>query len=462
MTPSVLRYQASRDWMERQLLAGRPLNHRRQRLEIDSAKLSDELRSRLEHLLDAASYLDEFDRVLVLDSGIDPVVSFGPDKDALTPLDDRVVSNVGSLPELSKPTDDVAAVIDAWEKWLDRYREAALETMEHYINNPPKVGWDTRTKRPAYLSGVALEMQGYELEIARSDGAQAMQDIRAGLAWLRRANKLFSGESVGAAREATGPAREEVQEWFSGSRQDFAKGYWLWAKRFFVAAKAHDRALNSEILGFDEEMERWASERGSERLRLGIADGYRMNARYLTERLAVEAPGFYAMPTRSATEGWAKRANSPSENALRMRRAVEVAISKSAPMTLEGPAKVEIYDVIDPPVEIFVARGGSGQWADLPHPKGWDWSPDDFGGTSGRGPNPFEAVVVHNWLGRFMLIGAVRDNDGEGPPWIWAVPEPQRFRDDGTVEGEDPDAERRPPAKRKPPGPGTGDDDIPF
>lgn len=462
MTPRALRYQASRDWMEQQLLAGRPLNHRRQILEIDGMKLSDELRGRLEHLLDAASYLDELNRVSVLDSGIDPVVSFGPDKETLTPMDERVVSNVGSLPELSKPTEDAAAVIDAWERWIGLYREAALETMEYYVNNPPKFGWNARTKRQAYMSGVVLELQGFELEITRSDGAQAMQDVHAGLAWVRRANKLFSGESVGAAREATGPAREEVQEWYSGSSQDFAKGYWLWARRFFAAAKAHDRALNSELLGFDEEMERWANEHGSERLRLGIADGYRMNARYLTERLAAEAPGFYAMPTRSATESWAKRANSPSENALRMRRAVEAAISKSAPATLEGPVKVEIYDVTDPPVEIFIARGGRDEMADLPHPRGWNWSPDDFGGTTGRGPDPFEAVVVGNWLGRFTLIGAVRGDDGEGPPWIWAVPEPERFHDDGMVEGEDPDADRPQRAKRKPPGPVGGDNDIPF
>lgn len=461
MTPCALRYQASQDWMEGQLLAGRPLNHRRQILKIDAEKLSDELRRRLEHVVDAASYLDEFERFSILDSGIDPAVSFGPDKETLTPMDESVVSNLGSLPELPEPTDDVTPVIDVWERWMGRYREVALDVMESYINNPPEFGWNARAKRRVYLGAIALKLQGYDLEIAPSDGAQAMQDVRAGLAWVRRANKLFSSQSVEAAREATGPAREEVQEWYAGNKQDFASGYWLWAKRFFAAAKAHDRALNSEILGFDEEMERWAAEHGSERLRLGIADGYRMNARYLTERLAVEAPGFYAMPTRSATEGWAKRANSPSENALRMRRAVEAAISKSAPETLEGPAKVAIYDVVDPPVEIFIAHG-RGDWADLPDPRGWDWSSDGLGGTSGRGPDAFEAVVVSDWLGRFTLVGAVRGDDGEGPPWIWAVPEPERFRDDGTVEGEDPDAERPQRAKRKPPGPKAGDDDIPF
>lgn len=462
MTPRALRYQASRDWMERQLLAGRPLNHRRQILKIDGKKLPDELRGRLENILDATTYLDELERVSVLDSGIDPAVSFGPDRKTLTPMDEAVISNVGSLPELPEPTDDVTAVIDAWEGWMGRYREVARDVMGHYINNPPGFGWNAETKRRTHLGAVVLELQGHRLEINPSDGAEAMQDIYAGLAWVRRANRLFSSESVEAAREATGPAREEVQGWYAGSRQGFANRYWLWAKRFFTAAKAHDHALNSEVLDFDEEMERWAAEHGSDRLQLGIADGYRMNARYLTERLAVEAPGFYAMPTRSATEGWAKRANSPSENALRMRRAVEAAISKSAPETSDGSAQVEIFDIVDPPVEIFIAQGGSGEWADLPDPRGWDWFPDDFGGTSGRGPDPFEAVVVGNWLGRFTLIGAVRGDDGEGPPYIWAVPEPERFRDDGLVEGEDPDAERPQRAKRKPPGPTAGDDDISF
>lgn len=459
MTPSALRYQASREWMEEEILSGRPLDHRRHTLCIDPAVLSVDLQARLESLLDGAVYLEDLERVLVLDSGLNPSLSFGPNQENFVPMDDLVVSRIGILPEIPRPTDQAVDVISAWETWMELYRSTALIAIESLIQESPARGRGSDNRKVKW-SGRAVELHGFRFAVSPSDGPQAMQDIRAGLAWGKRANELFAAESTSAAKEATGPSREEVQAWYEdGEAEIFASHYRLWAKRFYAAAKAHDRALRSDVLDFDAEMERWAGEFGSERLRLGIADGYRMNARYLSERLAAEAPGFYAMPTRAATEGWAKRANSPSEAALRLRRAVEAAITKSAPKNIDGPPRIEIAEVVDPPVEIYIAQGQEGPYADLPDPRGWDWKPDNSGGTYGKGPQPFEAVIVHGWLSRFTLIGAVAEEEGHGPPWVWAVPEADRFHEDGTVIAEDPDERRPTRAKRKPPG---GDDDIPF
>jgi hypothetical protein len=238
------------------------------------------------------------------------------------------------------------------------------------------------------------------------------------------------------------------------------------AKRRFQAAKAHNTARRAKVPDFDVEMERWAKENGSDRLRLGIEDGYRMNARYLTERIAAEVPGMFAMPANSAKRKWAVKAASPSESALRLRRRIAAAIARTAPPNLDGRPEAEIVVVKDPPHEIFEPDSGVGTGdglvgSDLPSRTGWPWTVGDYGEVVGVDPKPFEAVVVKHWLGRFHLIGAVATK-GRRPPGIWAVPNPDHFEDDGTVIAQDPDRPTPAAAKRKPPEPPGKDDDIPF
>ncbi|HEY7950586.1 MAG TPA: hypothetical protein VID51_07115 [Solirubrobacterales bacterium] len=461
MTLCALRYQASRKWMEEEILSGRPLEHRRHLLEIDPESLPMEDRERLQRIVDGTVYLEDPSRVFVLDSGIDPQVLFGPARQNLKPMDTPIVAQLGLLPELPEPTDKPTAVIAAWEDWIADYVKLSLGQFQWLIDTPPNHMRDAENRNVEWGS-VLLNLSGFDFSISGVDGAIALQFIHSGIAWANRAKSLFAQESISAAKEATGPSRKEAESWHEkGDSEEFAKAYWQWAKRFYASAKAHDRALHSDVLDFDSEMSRWANEHGSERLSLGISDGYRMNAQYLTERLAAEAPGFFAMPVRSAPENWGKRANSPSEQALHLRRLVEAAIAKSAPENVDGAPAVEIYEVNDPPVEIYIAnRGGSVEFDDLPDPRGWHWTIDDSGAVEGGGPEPFEAVVVHNWLGRFILVGAVADPDGQGPPWIWAVPEAARFQPDGTVIAEDPGEDRPLRAKRKPPSAEKGETDL--
>lgn len=134
---------------------------------------------------------------------------------------------------------------------------------------------------------------------------------------------------------------------------------------------------------FTNEMARWAEEHGSERLRLGLEDGYRMIGVYLAERLAVEAPGFFAwLPDGSVR--WHDRSG-PTESALMLRRAVQSRLCDAG-----SEAQAQIVWVKDAP---------DGMWGEE------DW-----------GNETFEGVVVPGWLNRYTLIGAVT-TDEVPVPW---------------------------------------------
>ena len=70
---------------------------------------------------------------------------------------------------------------------------------------------------------------------------------------------------------------------------------------------------------------------GSERLQIGIGDGYRMVPVYLEERDRAEVPRFYAhLPKKDDEHTWQPRTG-PSEEALRLRRAVQERLELHAP-----------------------------------------------------------------------------------------------------------------------------------
>lgn len=471
MTPSELRYQVSRRWMEAEILAGRPVQNRRQTISIDLSSLGPDLAGRVEAVADGVLFPalgDERGRPFVLDSGIDPDRSYKASDGELIPMDDPVIETVGELPELSEPTEDIEAVVSAWEGWRSRYCAEALDVINRLNEDQPEgktgkpfekeIRWRaTRVKFPV----------GPEGKIKTEDGAAAVRCARAAWAWKRAAKSRFSSESVSAAEEATTPSVMQIETWLRDlSAEELAKRFLGWAKRMYGAAKAHNGAREDNEFDFDAEMRRWAADRGSERLRLGIEDGYRMNARYLTERLAVEAPGFYALSASAVKETWARRTASPSEPALRLRRRVDAAMKRSAPKNLGGEPKVEILTVFEPPPQMYFAHEstdlfGNTSISDFPSKEGWPWFLDEDGNAFGYDAKAFEAVVVREWLGRFHLIGAVANETGARPPGIWAVPELDCFDGDGAVDPQDPDAPPAIAAKRKPPRPEEADD-IPF
>lgn len=465
MTPSDLRYQVSREWLEAEILAGRPISHRRHSLTVDLDSLEPEHANRLEAIVDGVIFRADSERATVLDSGIDPTRRYGPSDDKLVAMDEPVVHAVGELPEISSPTDDLDVLLKAWEDWKAAYCAESLNAIDALNQDLPdgknpfgrKISW----------GGIRVPFgPGSETTIRPEDGSRAMRDARAAWEWAWAAQQRFGEESVAAAKEATTPALAVSQAWIeAGGPEEIAQHFLECAKKMHAAAKAHDCARRGQIPDFDSEMERWAAECGSNRLQLGIEDGYRMNSRYMAERIAAEAPGFFAMPVNSVKDHWARRASSPSEQALRLRRRVQAVIETSAPLNFDGKPSVEILTVIEPPAQMYLAHQqrdaqGNLRLTDFPSKKGWPWFYDEDGNAFGYLANSFEAVVVKNWLGRFHLIGAVADEGGHGPSGIWAVPEIDRFHDDGTVNPQDPDAPEPKAAKRKPPNP--GEDEIPF
>ena len=471
MTPSELRYQASRQWMEAEILAGRPVQNRWQSLSVDPSSLEPDLAVRVEAILDGVLFSAvgaEGERPFVLDSGIDPNRSYGNSEDGFTCMDDPVIESVGELPELAEPTNDVEAVVSAWEGWQERYCLEAVEVIDRLNAERPAGKTAKPFEKDIRWAGTRIQFgTGPETTISPDDGAKGVRAARAAWAWKRAAKSRFSSESVAAAEEATTPPAGQIEAWIQDlSPEDLATLFLSWSKKMYVAAKAHNAARGDSEFDFDAEMRRWAFDRGSERLRLGIEDGYRMNSRYLTERLSAEAPGFYALPASAVKETWSRRTASPSEPALRLRRRVEAAMRKSAPKSLGGLPEVEILTVLEPPPQMYLAHEeltafGKTQISDFPAKESWPWYFDEDGAAFGYDAKPFEAVVVKDWLSRFHLIGAVADESGACPAGIWAVPEMDRFHEDGTVDPQDPDAPPALAAKRKPPRPEEVDD-IPF
>lgn len=464
-----LRYLASRDWMSSAILAGSPVDSRHQILPVEQGNVDEALFARVEEIDDSVVFLDverNF-RTCVLDSGIDPESRVGPEDTDLTPLDHRIVGEIGILPELDAPTDDVLVVVEKWEEWLAAYKSAALSLVAELNEDPPQVVVLGKGGKKARWGTRVISLSGEKRSITLDDGPEAIRDAWAGNLWRDAANEKFSRESLLAAREATRPTAREARELFERGPDEAAAAMLEYFRKRFKAAKAHDAALRAKTLDFDSEMKRWSAEHGSERLQLGLSDGYRMNSTYLKERIASEVPGTFAMPATSAQKNWASKATSPSEAALRLRRRIEAAINLNAPANVDGQPRVTIMVVKKPPHEIYLADGGVSTQdgivgADLPSRAGWPWKANPFGGVIGSDPIPFEAVVVENWLGRFHLIGAVEDPNGTNAEGIWAKPDLDLFAEDGHVQGLDPDAPAPEAARRKPPEPGASENDIPF
>jgi hypothetical protein len=471
MSSIELRYLASRSWMASEIHAGRAIQHRAQALKVDPGSLNQDLARRVEELDDCLLFLKVRKklRVCVLDSGIDPELSFGPTEQQLKPIDQPIVDSIGPLPELPAPSDDPLIVVEAWEAWLRDYKVAALQVIADLSEDPPAVGMDESLfSEPTAWDSVGISLgDGLARNIGLDQDAQALRDARAGRLWAWAASRKFSSESIAAAQEATALPSQEAQECLeSMDATELAELFLRQSKARYEAAKAHHLARQAAVPDFETEMARWAKKRGSERLRLGIEDGYRMNSRYLAERIAAEAPGMYAMSASAAADGWASKAASPSGDALRLRRRIAAAMARNAPPNFDGQPDAEIVIVRKPPHEIYFADGGIetengtvGQG--LPSRDGWPWDVGFDGEPIGRGPKAFEAVIVKHWLGKFHLIGAVGDEWGNGPPGIWAVPDIDLFAEDGTVIAQDPDEQSRRAARRKPPEPDK-DDDIPF
>ncbi len=457
MPTFTLPYQASRKWMQSRILAGEPLTNRKLDLEVELGELDEEFRDRLDQLQFEATW-DSDGRVTVFDSGVDPAATYGESESDARPMDADVIERVGRLPELPEPTDKIETVVASWEQWLESYKDAALTVISAFNAQPPAYGTDGSIFAIEVEWGpVRLDFgNGVTSAITLEDGDLAVRDAKAAWSRIEYMQAHLPSESVKAAEEAVTPSPSTGKTLAELKPGDRAAKFLQLARKRHEVAQAHARARLTGEPDFEAEMSNWAADHGSERLRLGLEDGYRMHARYLAERLAAEAPGFFAMPVRGTPKDWAAVQSSPSERALRLRRLVEAAMRAHA---AEGDVepKVQIVTVRKPPHQIYRPDSDS---SDYPSRRGWDWDYDYDGDLIGGIAKPFEAVVVLNWLGRYHLIGAVGGEIGISAYDIWAVPDISHFHEDGTVDAQDPDVPQPERAKRKPPGP--PDDDIPF
>jgi hypothetical protein len=375
----------------------------------------------------------------------------------------NVVVKIGKLPRLDEPAEDAAQIIEAYETWIERYDALAPEALAWWVEKTAPEGDLARDDDDDFpFGGGPEETWGQRIPTFHADGRASEPVVidsrhqpelfrRARAAQQRRALAV----AIAEAEDSTlafeilrlGPERPD------GSLDD-ARVVELWeehcrrASELILARYWHRQRQKA---GFELEMLRWIADHGSERLKLGVNDGYRMMPVYLNERIAKEAPGFFAhLPKDGEPKLWQPRTG-PSEEALRLRRAVQERMDKghfhSGP-----PPKVEIGWMKAPPDALFDTETRT-EYTDYRNPS--------------LREDPFEVIVIPDWLGRYALIAAVWTPAEEQPPDYIVMKHVLRPEDYGLADLASPPRHGRlvrdalefvPPVG----GGSTGDDDIPF
>lgn len=398
-----LPYRVSGAWLEERTLAGEMVQ-RDHEFFVQFDSLDPDLRDRAR-----AVYLqtDPKRPGVVIGSGIERS-DFVTTEHGQTGPAIWVEDRLGPIPKLPEPATHAAEVIAAYEAWLLRYNEQAPAVMrewvaeygpggaleaEHVLESPSVwqqtlpgeiVCYADRDPEAFRRARAARQVKSH------ADGIGDREDVRFADAVLGEDPKItFFMESDGATEVLSG--EEEVLDAYEEHTRRWAD---------LVLARAWTRQRKKD--GFELEMLHWVGAHGSARLKLGIDDGYRMMPVYLKERIAVEAPGFYAhLPKDGEPKRWQLRTG-PSEEALLLRRAVQDRLKASK--SYMGTPDVEIGWMKDPPDAM----------ADLNARIGYDGAGDPFARDE-----PFEVIVVPNWLDRYVLFAAVWTREEDQPaPYI--------------------------------------------
>jgi hypothetical protein len=165
--------------------------------------------------------------------------------------------------------------------------------------------------------------------------------------------------------EDPGEFLEAIEPWLDQAERDKAEQ----EARESLEAEEADAAMSL----FREEMKRWVSEHGSERLRLATEGNYRTNTSYALERSKLEMPGFWLDSAEDCE--WGERAD-PSEEAL--------LLEKSARGKLEDTdlsLKIRIVWLTETPRALNHKMEEEGL---------------EF--------EPQEALIVEQYLGRYLLV----------------------------------------------------------
>jgi hypothetical protein len=315
-----------------------------------------------------------------------------------------VSAKIGVRPQLGVPASDASEVIDAYETWLARYDDLSFGALAAFIKRTAPEGdiedGDPFEGAPDFWTQdiPVLGSSGgpkYDILIDGRDEPELFHRARAAFQTCEHARQITDKEDFELALQVL---RQGPVVWPADSPVVVA----AWEDhcgRLADMALARFWARQRQKAGFKLEMLRWVAEHGSDRLKLGVDDGYRMMPVYLNERIKLEVPGFYAhLPRDGEPKLWQPRTG-PSEEALRLRRAVQDCIDKHE-FHGSRPPKVEIGWMKDPPKVMHDSEARTA----------WD------GHDAYDQEIPFEVIVVPDWLGRYVLFAAVWTDEEDQPP----------------------------------------------
>jgi hypothetical protein len=458
-----LPYRVGKTWLEERTLAGdvAQLIHT---VTIDTDQLSQGSRERVAALakrVDTVPF-DFGDGVEVIGSAVDAGACIKDDDGRELHQAGPIVEKIGDLPELAEPTASTETLLDAYEAWISRYLDLSLGAVASWIAHWASKGEsDDRGRLP---SGASQELWIHTIVYSDGETDRTVQiDGRSNLDLFYRASaagQMFTRVKrevdegdMNAALDIVG-ARTQL----SGKLMDvgdLVAAYEQYCDRVSNLAFARHWTRQRQRDGFELEMRRWTLEHGTPRLKMGVEDGYRMIPVYLNERIAAEVPGFYAhLPKKDDAHTWQPRTG-PSEEALRLRRAVQERLDLHKPSGALA-AVAEIGWMKNPPLALCDERYCYVR-------DEWDNDTDEIKDS------PFEIIAVREWLGRYSLMAAVYTVADEQPPdylLLKYVLDPLEYGlegmplpPSGTSIAANPDVNDFRPA---PIASGGGDDDIPF
>lgn len=452
-----LPYRVSRAWLEERTLAGEVVEPVRLFV-IETDQLPIDLRKRVALLAKSVQPTDWLgpptETVEVIGSGIDPnahaTADSGRDLYATTPI----LEKLGEFPELPEPTSEPVALIKAYEAWVARYLDLSMGALAAWIdrwavdgepdgngnasNGLPVEWWirsvpyRIRTERRTRQVDGRTHLELFH-KVAAADQLRIHAEAAAGTEDMKIVLDIVGGSLQLESKPA--------------SAEELVEAYGKHMERIANLAFARSWTRQRQREGFQLEMSRWAFEHGSERLKIGLSDGYRMIPVYLQERISAEVPGFYAhLPKKDDEHTWQPRTG-PSEEALRLRRAVQERLERYAPPG--GPV---------PTAQIGWMKNLPPAMCDERHAHEYDrWgSPEDEIKACA-----FEIIGVKNWLGRYTLIAGVYTRAEDQPPDFLLLkyvldPRDYELEDLPLPPGGDSIAENRRDHSR------MADEDIPF
>jgi hypothetical protein len=420
-----LPYRVGSAWRETRILDGDLVDAVQERtIELD--RLDTELRQRavaIYRQVNLALYGDETARaegggtrhsargkltVEVVGSGVVPYENVPADAripDVAPPRQtDYVTDRIGLLAQLPEPAAADAELIAAYEDWLRRYQDLSSDALGAWLRQyaPPHEfpSMDPEDGERFWLASASYVTPRGEHRRHEIDGRVDLDRYRR----VRAANQLYTHVRMTVDSEDF----EEALDILGGEEprldgptdEQAVAAYAEHNERVAAIAFARFWNRHRQREGFDLEMFRWAWQHGSERLQLGLVDGYRMTPVYLQERLQMELPGFYAFQLKPGeTRPWQARTG-PSEAALKLRRGVQDRLDRQA----SGGRR---------PLEAQIA------WMkNLPRAM-IDFARDFIPVRPDDDPRGFEVIVVAGWLDRYSLIGVVWSDVEELRPPKW-------------------------------------------